>query len=185
MRGHPTAEVLIDLAEGRGSAEARRHVAECGACRTEIAQLETLVEHLREVPVPEPPALYWEAQRSRVRRQVEDEAVPARPRRGVWLWLPVLATAGALAVFVMPRLEWNGAAPSATPAAAFVPAWTALPDAEEDTGLAVLHGLVSTGAMQSVVECHGVAECLAAVPEEDLRRVAGAFQAALEGGGDS
>lgn len=182
MSGHPPAEELIDIAAGHAAADALRHVAECSACREQIDDLRASLESLREADVPEPPPLYWPAFRRQVARRLEEDARRPR-RRASWLWLPALAGAAVLALAVAPHLgRLPPPPPAPAPAEAFVPAWTPLPEPADDTGLAVLSALASTGGMLSLPECEGLDECLAGLPEDDARGLAQAFRAELQGG---
>ena len=186
MTRHPPVEELIEVAfdfiEEHGAASAERHVAECAVCRAQIDGMRAALERLREADVPEPPPLYWPAFRRQVARRLEEDARRPR-RRTAWLWLPALAGAAALALAVVPRLDWRAPAPvTLAPAAAFVPAWTPLPEAGEDAGFMVLQALASTGGMGAVAECRDLGECLAGLPEDDARSLAQAFRAELQGG---
>lgn len=181
MARHVAEDELIDCASGHASASAQGHLDACVACRARVDELRAELEGLREVQVPEPPPLYWQAFRRQVARRLEEEAQPRR-RWAAWMWLPALAGAGALALALAPYAAWRGPAPATLAPAAFVPAWTALPEAGEDTGLAVLRALASTGAMAAVSECQGLDECLAELPDDEAQRLAQVFRAELEGG---
>lgn len=184
MTAHPPAESLTEIAFGTGhaAASARRHVADCALCRAQIAEMQAALDSLREADVPEPSPLYWPAFRRQVARRLDDDA--RRPRwRAAWLWLPALAGAAALALALAPRLGWRAPVPATlAPAVAFVPAWTPLPEAGDDTGLQVLSALASTGGLGAVAECRDLDECLAGLPEDDARSLAQAFRAELQGG---
>jgi hypothetical protein len=97
-RGHLAPEVLIDLVDGRGAAEALRHVEACVSCREAVDELRATLSQTCRVEVPEPSPLFWDHFSTRVREAIDDEA-SARPqaRRAGRLWWFVVP-AGALAV---------------------------------------------------------------------------------------
>lgn len=179
--GHVAQDELIDCASGLAGARAQRHLDGCAACRARVDELRAELESLQAVEVPEPSALYWQTFRRQVARRLEQEVQPRR-RWAAWLWLPALAGAAALVLALVPYTAWRGPAPVTLTPAAFVPAWTPLPEAGEDTGLDVLRALASTGAMAAVSECQGLDECLAELPDDEAQHLAQVFRAELEGG---
>ena len=122
----------------------------------------------RDAEVPEPSPFYWEAFRRSVERRIESDST-GRSRR--WAWLPLVATAAAV-LLAVPALR-----PALAPApAAVLPAWSALPPADQDTGLAVLEGLDIADADLSAVEGErDVVEALADLSDDEARE----FQDAL------
>lgn len=174
MSRHLTDDQLTDVLEGAANGPARGHVESCPACASRVEEARSGLDLAREADVPEPSPLYWEA----FRRSVERRIVAEAERRG-WrrTWLPVFAAAAALALIV-PALRGPGR-PSPAPA---LPAWSALPPADEDTALAVLEGVALADADLPVVEGdRGVAEELARLSDEEAWAVRDALRGSLEG----
>jgi hypothetical protein len=165
---HVPDESLADLAEGRGTDAQRAHVRACGGCAARLEEVRSALEIARRADVPEPSPLYWEAMRRNVGRRIEEE-----PRRSLrWAWLGPLAAGAALAaLFALTAGRTH--APSATPDPG-LPAWSALPPAEDDPSLVVLEGLVATETrgLGSLDEGGGVGLFLAGLSDEDYRALA-------------
>lgn len=93
MLRHCTLDELLALRDGAGTGNARAHVAECTACRTELERLYQRRAALKALPSLNPPRDRWPAVR----------AAYVAGRRGTW-WrraaLGALAAAAALAVAV-------------------------------------------------------------------------------------
>ena len=87
--------------------------------------------------MPEPSALYWEAFRREVDRRIQGEA-----RRH---WVRYLVPLAAAAGIVVALRHGNGPTPVPSPSASasVLPAWSALPPAEDDPGLDVLQAVAS------------------------------------------
>jgi hypothetical protein len=180
MWGHPTEERLLELAEGGVQPETRAHVAACDACRAQVDDLRALLRELPAVDVPEPSPLYWDAFRRRIGERLD--ASPAPARRWSWLVGPALVAASAAVVaFVLPR----GATlpgPSTPPSlAAVLPAWTPLPELEDDDGLAVLQAFASVDGL-TLEECRGLDECAAEAGAHDAEGLARALGERTGGG---
>ena len=166
MARHVTDETLLDVLEGTADAESRRHAEACAACAERVEEARGGRELAREAEVPEPSPLYWEAFRRTVGRRIESESAGRSWR---WAWLPVAATAAAV-LLTVPALR-----PSFSPVPV-LPAWSALPPADQDAGLAVLEGLDIADADLSAVDGErDVIESLADLSDEESR----AFQDAL------
>jgi hypothetical protein len=134
-----------------------------------------------EADVPEPPALYWEAFRRQVGRRLEEESRPTF-RAAYWL-LPLAAAAGL--VLALLAMRPPGAVPSPSPAdVAVLPAWSALPPAEEDEGLEVLQA-VATAEPDLVTgfERNGLQEMLLDLSDEESRAIVEGLKADVNGGG--
>jgi hypothetical protein len=166
MMRHPSDERLLDIALG-GGGEEDVHVRACPTCAERTREVRAGLDLALEADVPEPSALYWEALRKNVGRRIAED-----PRRRLpWAWLVPLATAAtALAVAVtvghLPR-------PTERPPAAVLPAWTALPPADEDPGLLVLEGVAeSTGTdLTAWEEGRGLGAFLAGLSDSESRAV--------------
>jgi hypothetical protein len=77
MRCQEFEAVLEQTSEQPMPAEASAHAAECGNCRSLVADLETIVAMARELSVPdeEPPARVW----TQLRAQLEAEGIIRTP----------------------------------------------------------------------------------------------------------
>ena len=158
MARHVTDERLLDVLEGTADAESRRHAETCAACAERVEEARGGRVLARDAEVPEPSPLYWEAFRRNVERRIESDST-GRSRR--WPWLPVVAAAAAV-LLAVPALR-----PAFAPAPV-LPAWSALPPADQDTGLAVLEGLDIADADLSAVDGErDVVEALADLSDDE------------------
>lgn len=177
MRAHVSPEAMVDLAEGRGSAEERGHLQACGECHTQVEELRAGLLGLAAVEVPEPSPLYWQAFRRQVGGRLAEDGQPARWRFSWWTGLAAAAAAAALAVVLLPP-PGGGGLPSADGSVALLPAWTPLPASEQDEGLSVLAGLAETGELTA---CGDLGGCLADLSDEDAAVVSAALQSEMKG----
>jgi hypothetical protein len=160
MKGHLSAEALMDVLDGTGASGARAHVGGCALCRSRLREAEEALSLALGTEVPEPPPLYWEALRRNVRRRVSEEP---RSRWGLG-WLLPLAAAVALVVAVR---VGHAPAPSPQPPLT-LPAWSALPPETGDAGLAALGEVVTTdGEAVSWDDGKGPAAFVADLSDED------------------
>ena len=167
MTRHVTDESLPDLAEGLGSEADLAHAAGCATCASRLAEVRSALSAARRADVPEPSPLYWEAMRRSVGRRIGEEP----RRRPGWAWLAPLAAAGALVAAIV-LTTGRAQAPSATPAPG-LPAWSALPDAQDDPSLPVLEGFAAEDAdLSALDEGSGVGPFLASLSDEDDRALA-------------
>jgi hypothetical protein len=181
MRVHLSEESTIDAVNGEASPEVRRHLEACPECSARVAECAAACDLAVGAPVPEPPPLYWETFRKQVGRRVAEET--GRRRLSPWL-APVLAAAAAVLIAV--SFQRGGAPAAPVPSTvAVLPAWTALPPAEEDAGLAVLQAFELTdGTLEGALPVESVAGALADLSEDEsadlaeaLRRELGALEA--------
>jgi hypothetical protein len=187
MSAHLKDETLAELLAGEGSTERRAHAASCRPCGARLAEAQEVLSALQRTDVPEPPPLYWEAFRRNVSRRIAEERLSPAWRR----WLVPLAALSATAVIavVAPRtiLRAPDARLTGTPSTAVadvLPAWTALPPAEEDEGMSVLEGLASSGSdLAELFEGRGLGSYIAGLTEEEtLAALSGGLPEAGEGG---
>ncbi len=174
MAKHLSEERLLDVVEGAAAEDARAHVAACPACRRRVDEAALGLALAHEAEVPEPTPLYWEAFRRQVGRRILSED------RTSWRWrlVPLLAAAAALIVIV-PSLK----APAGGSLAPVVPAWSALPPAEEDPGWVVLEGLAASDPeLAPPREGRGVAELLGDLSEEESLALTDALRKKLKEG---
>ena len=127
--------------------------------------------------MPEPSPLYWEAMRRSVERRIAEE--PRRSPR--WAWLaPLAATAAVVTVVALTTGRTH--APAALPGPT-LPAWSALPPAEDDASLEVLEGVaVADGDLGTDDEGRGVGAFLAGLSDEEYRALADSLREAGQGG---
>ncbi len=167
MFGHLPEDTLMDLVDGTAPPRAREHVASCPTCEARVEGAVLAWAQAQACEVPEPSPFYWEA----FRRQVDGRIQGAGRRHWLRVFVPVAAAAGLVAAL-------SGAIPSrqipAPPSAASVlPAWSALPAAEDDPGLEVLQAVVSTGSdLSSSYERGGVQELLSELSDEENQALA-------------
>lgn len=168
MSRHVMDETLLDVLEGTADPESRRHAETCATCAERVAEARGGQLLALAADVPEPSPVYWEAFRRNVGRRIESDA---EGRSWRWAWLPVAAAATVL--FAVSVLR-PGFSPTPAPVLA---AWSALPPAEQDSGLAVLAGLDMADVDLSAVDGErGVVESLADLSDEEVS----AFQDALQ-----
>jgi hypothetical protein len=177
MTRHLSEESLLALAEDGGTGADRAHLAACPDC---AAQAEAAREGLalaRRADVPEPSPLYWGAMRRSIERRIEEDRARAR----WWTWIaPLAATAGA--VLVVALASGRAPSPAASPAPV-LPAWSALPPAEDDASLEVLEGLaVPDAGIEAFDQELGVGSLLADLSDEESRALAESLRGAGQGG---
>jgi hypothetical protein len=153
VSSHLSDQRMMDIVEGGGSPPEWAHVASCAG-------------------VPDPPGLYWEVLRRNVSRRIAEE--PSHPAR--WGWLAPLAALGAAVVVIAVSLGRPGADPSAT--VSHLPAWTALPPAQDDEELAVVSG-VADEALADWDEGLGLGAFVAGLTDEESEALVAALR--LEG----
>jgi hypothetical protein len=155
---HLSEETLLLALEGAEDGEARAHLAECGLCRgllDEARQGEEMARSSRTIPEPSP--LYWEAFRRNLDERIAGE------RRSVFrpaILLPALAAAAVL-VAAIGVLGVRTPRPTPAPTEAHLAAWTALPPADDDSGLALIQALgPSPDEIVPAAGCETTSECV-------------------------
>jgi hypothetical protein len=166
MRTHLDEETLLDVMEGRASADAARHARECAECGGRVGEAREGWSLASSAEVPAPSPLFWTAFRSRVASAL---AAPARPR--LPLFAPALLAAAAMiaAVLYLPG--------SLTPPPGAAPVARSSPVLEVTT----FEGPVSE---DDLGECPDVAACVAGLSDDDSRAFVDALRAELAGSGD-
>jgi hypothetical protein len=162
---HLSDDLLLDAVEASADADARAHLVGCAECRSRRDEAREVLRLAREADVPEPSPLYWEAFRRQVGRRIAEDRRPARA------WLLPLAAAAAALLFVVPLLR-NAVPHGSGPGAPPLPAWSALPEGDEDEGLALVaeSGIAETD-LAAVGEMKGLDEVLGDLSEEELSAV--------------
>ncbi len=162
MTGHLSEERLLDALESGPDTAELAHIETCEKCGALVDEARSGMALAREADVPPPSPFYWEA----FRRQVGDRiGAEERPLWRAWL-LPLAAVTAALA-FAIPFLQGRAPEPPAG-GAPVLPAWSALPPADEDEGLAVLKGLgVAETDLAAVGEVSGLDGVLGEVSEDE------------------
>jgi hypothetical protein len=180
--GHMGEDALVDLLDGVASAEARAHAASCLHCRARLDQAVSGLDLAQSADIPEPSPLFWQSFRRQVDQRIE-AGDPSTAWRG-HAALPWLAAAAALIVAVAVLLPHAPApAPVGAPSAAVLPAWSALPPADEDAGLDLLAAVVpGNSGLGPLAECQGLGECMteaAGLSEEESATLTDALQREL------
>jgi hypothetical protein len=169
MRAHVPETRLLDVLEGSSGAD-RDHLDACAECRSRLDEARAGLALALKADVPEPSPLYWDSLRRQVSQRLDEDSARRPARR--WSWLPPALAAAALLVGVVTFV------PRATPppgpvAEAPLPAWSALPPADEDAGLDVLRAVAPAVADAAPsVGCDGVVECLADLSDEESQALA-------------
>ena len=178
MTRHLPDESLADLATGQGSETGRAHAAACPACASRVAEARSVLGLARRVEVPEPSPLYWDAMRRSVGQRIGEE----RAARTTWAWLAPLAAAAALVAAVALTIVRSHSPAPATPVPG-LPAWSALPDAEDDPSLVVMEGFAAEDdALASLDEGAGVGPFLASLSDDDDQALAASLRSVGKGG---
>ena len=177
MWRHVPDDRLLDLVLGVADAEDRAHAAECERCRALVADAAEGLAAGADVSVPEPSPLYWESFRAQVSRRLDEAAMPMRRR---FLTPALLAAAAVVAlVALLPASGGRVVAPGAPT----LPAWTALPQEDDDAGLVALEGLQAEPVdLAGAGACTDVTACLAAMSDEESGELAALLRDELEGG---
>jgi hypothetical protein len=179
MRSHLTDDMLAEALDGLGSAQARRHLADCPDCAGRLEEARLGLELAQASEVPEPPPLYWEVFRRQVGHRISEEG-PARPAFAFWLF-PALATLAVVIAIVLLR---GPDAPRGAESAATLPAWSALPPADEDEGLEVLQALAAEGdPLDVTLPPQTVAGELSLLSDEESEVLADALRSEMIGAG--
>ncbi len=177
MRTHLTDDMLAEALSGLGSPEARSHLAGCADCASRLDEARLGLELAQAADVPEPPPLYWEVFRRQVGRRISEEA-PARRAVAFWLF-PALATLAVLIAVGILR------GPNASPSGAVavpLPAWSALPPADEDEGLEVLQAMAAEGdPLDAALPPQTVAGELSQLSDEESEVLADALRHEMTG----
>ena len=164
MRTHLDEETLLDVMEGRGPDDAARHARECADCAGRIAEAREGWSLASSADAPAPSPLFWTAFRSRVAAGLQ---APERRAHRTFV-APALFAAAALVAGVAFYLPGGSSLVprSATPIARSSPVL-------EETAF---EGPVSEADLG---ECPDVAECVAALSDDDSQALADALRAEL------
>jgi hypothetical protein len=177
MARHLTEETIVEAVLGEAPAGAAEHAAGCPSCAGRLAEARAGLALAEKVEVPEPSPLYWQAFRRNVGQRIEDD----RRGTGRW-WLPLAAAAAAALAIVVPTLR-NSAPPASE---SLLPAWSALPPAEEDPGLEVIlslaEGEMTDAVFQVAAGDRAMTESLADLSAEEAAALERALGPHLEEG---
>ena len=179
MWTHVSDAALMDVLEGAAGDRVRAHVAACEQCRARVDDARTALGWTAQATVPEPIPSYWDVFRRRVAHALVD--VPAtRSRRPLWA---AAAVAGAAMIAVLTVGPTHAPVPPHATPAAPLPAWSALPPADEDPALPILERIAPTVvAATPAAECADVSECVAGLTDEESRDLADALRDQLARG---
>ena len=176
MWTHVSDAALMDVLEGAAGDRVRDHVAACERCRARVEDARTALDWTAQAAVPEPIPSYWDVFRRRVAHALI-EAPAARSRRPLWV-------AAAVAGAAMIALLMVGPSPAPVPSPPMpivaLPAWSALPPADEDPSLAILEQVAPTvAAATPAAICSDVSECVVGLTDDESRELADALRAQL------
>jgi hypothetical protein len=180
MWTHVSDAALMDVVEGAAGERAEQHVAQCARCRARVDEARAALGLAAAAAVPEPIPSYWDAQRRRVARSLV-EAPPARSRRPLWA---AVAVAGAAVMAFLTVAPAKDPVPArVTPPSVALPAWSPLPDADDDPALPILELVAPTvaTAMPAAV-CTDVSECVVGLSDDESQELADALRAQLAQG---
>ncbi len=173
MWTHVSDETLMDVVEGAAGDRALAHVADCARCRVRVDEARSALGLTLRATLTEPAPIFWEVMRRRVALRLS-EAPPARSRRPLWA---AAAVAGAALVVLATGVRVRPPVEPPLHAAAPLPAWSALPPADQDPGLPVLENIAPTmAAVGPSVECPDLAECVAGLSDDESRALADALR---------
>lgn len=175
---HLSDAALMDALEGAPAEGTRRHLEGCGRCRARLAAAEGGRREALGTELPEPPGAYWEAFRRRVSRRIDAEGRRTRLPLRAWPALAAAAILVVLAVVPTPRGA-TGPGPAVEPR---LPAWSALPPADEDGGLELLE---TVGIPDTALDGAALATSVASLDDDESRALAEALEAELGTGGQS
>lgn len=177
MWTHVPDDRLLDVVLGTADAHDKAHATECERCGELVKEAAQGLAMGVDVSVPEPSPLYWESFRAQMTRRLDEAAVPVRRR----FLTPALLAAAAVVALVALLPTWNGRV--VAPAAPTLPAWTALPQEDDDAGLIALQGLQPEPVdLAGAGACTDVTACLSAMSDEERRELADLLRAEMEGG---
>lgn len=179
MWTHVSDAALMDVVEGAAGERTERHVAQCARCRARVDEARTALGFAAAATVPEPIPAYWDVMRRRVAHTLV-EAPAARSRRPLWA---AAAVAGAVVIAFLTVGPAEDPAPVQAPKVAALPAWSPLPEADEDPSLPILELVAPTvaAAMPSAV-CSDVSECVVGLTDDESQELADALRAQLAQG---
>ena len=179
MGTHVSEASLLEVLEGQDGAD-RVHVDSCARCGARLAEARAGLALASAADMPEPSPLYWDALRRQVGRRL-DEPAERVARWQPWRVGSVLAAAAAVAA-IATWLPVGGPPPRAQPEQP-LPAWSALPPAEDDAGLEVLEALAPAVAeVVPVAGCAGMAECVVDLTDEESQALADRLRSELSQG---
>jgi hypothetical protein len=172
MGGHLGDEVMLSVLEGSAGAEESGHAAACAHCRARLEQAQAGLELALGAEVPDPGPFYWQSFRRQVGTRIQEgDALPRWKRLAVSPWLAAAAAVVVAVALLVPARGPAPGGPAAGGPAAPLPAWSALPPADEDPGLELLAAVMPVGAEEAVLAgCQGLGQCLGeavALSEED------------------
>jgi hypothetical protein len=180
MWTHVSDAALMDVVEGAAGEGAGQHVAQCAQCRARVDEARAALGFAAAATVPEPIPAYWDVMRRRVAHALV-EAPAARSRRPLWA---AAAVAGAIVIaFLTVGPAKKDPVAAQAPKAAALPAWSPLPEADEDPSLPILELVAPTvaAAMPSAI-CSDVSECVVGLTDDESQQLADALRAQLAPG---
>lgn len=169
---HLTDDVLMDALDGTPSSAAQGHVASCPECQDRLEEARAGLVLAEGAALPEPAPAFWPVFRAQVARDVDRVR---RARRALTFAPAALAAAAAIAIIALPG------PPAPVAPAVPLPAWSALPAAEDDPSLEVLESVVEVSSAElALAGCGDLAGCVSALSEEEARDLAEALRGELQ-----
>jgi hypothetical protein len=173
MWRHVSDQTLMDVVEGAADDRALVHVTGCERCRERVDEARSALGLTARAGLPEPAPIFWDVMRRRIAQRLA-AVPPARSRRPLWA---AAAVAGAAMVALATGLGIRPTVERPLRATSALPAWSALPPADQDPGLPVLENIAPTMASTSTsVECPDLAECVAGLSDDESRALADALR---------
>jgi hypothetical protein len=174
---HPAEDALLDAVEGTADASVAEHVRGCAECRQRVEAAREALGESRAFDVPEPAPEYWDAFRREVGQRLDREP----SRAGLRFWAPAFATLAAALVLAVGLSSRVHAPPQPDAEAARLPAWSPLPEMDDDAAAAAIGALArEDGIGASVTACEDL-DCLDGLSEDETRAAAAELRAEIEG----
>jgi hypothetical protein len=170
MFGHLSEETLMDVVDGTAAPRALEHVEACLTCRTRVSEVAEVSGLAEASEVPEPSPFYWETFRQQVDRRIQGEG------RRRWIAVRFLVPLAAAAGLVV-ALMWSPSPLPSRPAASVLPAWSALPPADDDPDFEVLKAVAGNSDLASSYERANVQELLSDLSDEESQDLADRLKA--------
>lgn len=169
MWRHVSDATIVDVVEGSADGRILSHVAGCERCRLRVDEAREAWGWAERAAAPEPVPAYWDVFRRRVSVALA-EPPTARSRRPWWTAAAVAGAAMIALLAVVPGGVPVAIGPVASPPVRALPAWSALPPADEDPGLPFLEQVAPAAAAAApLLECSELAECVATLSDDESR----------------
>ncbi len=166
MNEHLREDALWEAMEAEPEGATAAHLAGCADCRRRLEEAKEALAWARDASVPEPSPLFWQGFRRNVSRRIE--------QRERWVMVGRIAAVTALAATLLVAVRVNG--PGPLPAEPALPAWSALPAVEDDTGLDLLRELEGWSSDLPLVAASDVTSAVIELDDEQGALLADAVE---------